>query len=132
MTIAATTSLISVFFRVSCIIPIGDISRIRFFIRKNKLFFNFCQFLTMSPRRHCNLTRSSRSGWCRARKGSRTNWRLSADRRMSTERLSTRKIYSTLTRPYLAGGVGHMCFTIYPIWSNYNDVVATWSKIDKS
>ena len=34
------------FFRVSCIIPIGDISRVRVFIRKNDPFFNFCPFLT--------------------------------------------------------------------------------------
>ena len=49
--------LFQFFFRVSCIIPIGDISRVRVFIRENDPFFNFCPFLTTPPRRHSNLTR---------------------------------------------------------------------------
>ena len=44
-------------FRVSCFIPIGDISRVRVFIMENDPFFNFCPFLTMSRWRRCNLTR---------------------------------------------------------------------------
>ena len=49
--------LFQFFFRFSCIIPLGAISRVRVFIMKNDPFFNFCPFLTMSRWRHCNLTR---------------------------------------------------------------------------
>ena len=48
--------LFQFFFRVSCIIPIGDILRVRVFISKNDPFFNFCPFLTTPPRRHSNFT----------------------------------------------------------------------------
>ena len=50
--------LFQFFFRVSCNMSLGAISRVRVFIRKNDPFFNFCPFLTMSPRRRCNLTRN--------------------------------------------------------------------------
>ena len=49
--------LFQFFFRVSCNMSLGAISRVRVFIRKNDPFFNFCPFLTTPPRRHSNLTR---------------------------------------------------------------------------